>query len=294
MPASTSSEPRYFLTVPVRVRRHSICALIALAAVGSSCGGSGGGGGDNDGVALTEHLSTDADYYSAVDLTLLREDLDLPEDADPLAGDLAPFGSIPLNPLLEVADTEVRDALELPFAYAAAGADTEDGFVGVIGTTADTGEVGSVLGDLGFRDQAGVLVNEGKPGAVAVRLDLGLIYVSQEPAALRTIPAEPADDPPTELLGELDAPVIQTIPPPACGREAALTANADGSGELVYLINGGADATKLEPSSDGGSGATFGEPEVDGDLIELPIDLGESDGLDARNLRSQYFIDYEC
>ena len=270
-----------------------VCAVLALSvAAVAGCGGSDGGEGAA--VDLTKRLPADADFYSTVDLGALRQGLDLPDDADPLDGDLLSFSG-PLGILAQFGDPDVTEALELPQAFALATAVTADGPVTAIATHADTGEIGSTLGDLGFEDQGGVL-SGGDSQTLAVRLDDGAIYLARDAEGLEGIDREPADDPPRQLLEELDAPLIQTTPSPDCARESAITANADGSGEIAYLIDGGADASRLAPpESDVDDRVTFGEPQVDGDLITLMVEAeGDGNVLVAQQVQAQLFLVYEC
>lgn len=273
--------------------------------------GCGGGGGTSSAVELTKRLPAGAPSYRVVDLTTLRADLGLPEDADPLAGDLALITTPVLGTVPGVAGTEVAAALDLGLATAAA---TAADSVTVLATQADTGDIGSSLGDLGFEDRGGILERPGAarrsgqveqvaagqvpgetglgPASAAVRLEEGLIFFADDPALLRGLPAEPLDDLPAELLTDLDdAPVIDVTSVDTCFRETGKTAEADGSGELAFLVDGIAEADRLTPESEGGF--TFGEPKVDGDLITVPVS-SDSPGFAALNVAAALLTTYDC
>lgn len=270
-------------------------AAICLGFVLSGCGSSGG---TSNAVDLTKRLAPDAPSYRVVDFTTLRVDLGLPEDADPLTGDLAVLASPALGSLPAVTGMPIAATLDLGRATAAATA-TERESVTVLSTEADTGDIGSALGDLGFVDRGGVLeeVEQPEPSerpapAPAIRLEEGLIFIAEDPALLRDLPADPLDDLPAELLGDLgDAPVIVTIEVDACVRATGMTAEADGSGELAFLVDGGADAERLSPADE--QGLEFGEAEVDGDLITIPVSSVDG-GYAAMDAAMGLLTSYDC
>lgn len=277
----------------------------ALLAIGSAlflallAGCGGGAGGGDDAVALSRWLPAGADSYTAVDLTAFREGLDLPEDADATGRELAPYSGPALAPVFAARDRKVLSALE-PGALTAI---ASDGEVSAMATTADTGEIGSALGDLGFTDEGGVLVygdlgsGSGGRESVAFRLDDGLIFAATDPAALRSLPKEPAEKAPSPLLNDFDAPYvfIAGVPGPGCIRAQVATAQPGGDGEIAWLVDGGASSDAVE--SQGSGAIEVGEPEVDGDLVTVPVsyaDEGTGGGIASREALGSSQVSYVC
>jgi hypothetical protein len=135
-------------------------------------------------------------------------------------------------------------------------------------TAADTGEVGSALGDLGYRDVDGILVRgQDDP---AIRLDDGLIFASNDVAALRSVPDEQADDVPLDILGRApgDA-IIASGAGPDCVRESATVTTADGAASIAFLVDGDADGDRVQPQS-----AIINDPDVHGNFVEAQVQGG--------------------
>lgn len=295
-----------------------LLALAALAPIlATGCGGGESGG--NGAVALTKRLSPDLGYAVA-DLTAAREALGLPEDADPLARDEGgrspflplvqePFGSLGASigrtPVTDVVDPAlVRGvATDLPRA----GSEP----VTVVRTDADTGEIGSSLGDLGYAERGGILelprglteaapsgrpesgisVVEGPEQPPAFLLEDGLVFISLDPAALRDLPAEPLDELPTPLLEALDEPAITTFPGPECTSGLVAGTNVDGGGEVAFGVPEDPDPTRLEISD--GAGVSFEAPEVDGDLVVARFDSAQPT-TGAAIVVGLLAVDYDC
>lgn len=277
----------------------------ALLAIGSAlflallAGCGGGAGGGDDAVALSRWLPAGADSYTAVDLTAFREGLDLPEDADATGRELAPYSGPALAPVFAARDRKVLSALE-PGALTAI---ASDGEVSAMATTADTGEIGSALGDLGFTDEGGVLVygdlgsGSGGRESVAFRLDDGLIFAATDPAALRSLPKEPAEKAPSPLLNDFDAPYvfIAGVPGPGCIRAQVATAEPGGDGEIAWLVDGGASSDAVE--SQGSGAIEVGEPEVDGDLVTVPVSYADEEtggDIASREALGSSQVSYVC
>lgn len=274
-------------------------ALAVVAPLSGGCGGGGSGpGGENAAVPLTEWLPRDAPGYVAVDLAALREDLGEEEDLDPFS---APPGSILHAAATEATDgmrgpagepepTELLRILRLGEATAIAESRASESAITAIATSADTGEIGSELGDAGFADSGGVLLRAGDP---AIRLEVGIVFVSPDPAALRRLPDEPAEDVPDPLLEELDAPFVETIPGADCVRSQGASSEADGSGEIALVIDGGADASRVGVSS--GARYGLGEPDADGDVVKLEADPPEGPiGFAAVEALRDGAVSYDC
>nr|MBA2523333.1 hypothetical protein [Solirubrobacterales bacterium] len=170
-------------------------AIVGMLMVVGAVAGCGSSSGGSAAVALTKWLPPGADFYSAADLVSLREDLDLPEDADPLpspeplgdpnaSADFVELARLALADLVELsADPRVIAALDLGTARTIASSSDRSGFaLTIVSTSADTGDIGSALGDLGFADHGGIL-SKGSAGP-SFRLDDGLIIVARDPALL--------------------------------------------------------------------------------------------------------------
>lgn len=283
--------------MPGGIRSSAVAGAAALAALLAGCGG-GSGGGDNTAVALTEWLPVGAPGYTAVDLAALREDLGGEEDLDPFS---APLGSNLLG-AASLATDGLRDSAGAPasrellrilrFGEATSIAESRDSEspVTAIATSADTGEIGSDLGDAGYRDRGGILVRGGDP---AVLLEIGIVFVSPDPAALRGIPDEPADEPPDPLLEELEGPFVATTLGQDCVRSQGASGEADGSGEVGLLIDGDADAGRVRAA--GSPRIELGEPEADGDVVTLAVEGPEDGaGFAAFDALSDGAVTYDC
>ncbi|MFN8151867.1 MAG: hypothetical protein U0R24_12185 [Solirubrobacterales bacterium] len=288
---------------PVRPLATIAVALLAASALWAGCGGDGGtgGGADGDAVELSRWLPADAGSYSAVDLMTFRDDLDLADDADATGEDLAPYAAPGLAPVFAAGDQDLIAALEpgaLTAIASSGGSARPDGAgLSAMATSADTGEIGSALGDMGFREEAGVLVREGS--SVAFKLEDGLIFAATDPAALRSLPEEPRDQSPSQLLEDLDAPFVYivSVPGSGCIRSQAATAEPGGDGEIAWLVDGGADADAVDAQDS--SAIEVGEPDVDGDLVTIPVSYveggaGSGSGVAARDALGSFQVSYDC
>lgn len=272
---------------------------IALAALALTASGCGAGAGSNGVAELTKRLPPGAETYDVADFVALREDLGLGEETDPLksdAGAIRVAARSAMAALGEHSDPKVLAALELKLARSAATGDTPAGPVTLIGTNADTGEIGSALGDLGYVDRGGVLV--GGRGEPSFRLDTGAIFVAGDPALLRRIPEEPADELPDPLLDSLDAPFVEVERlGVGCVASRGATGEADGSGEVNFRVDGEADASRVEITDAGG--VDLGEPEADGDVASVearlePDDGAAADGFAAVSALRSEAVSYSC
>ena len=70
-----------------------------------------------------------------------------------------------------------------------------------------------------------------------------------------------------------------------------MTADADGSGELAFLVDGGAEAERLSPWDE--QAFEFGPPEVDGDLITVPVSSDDG-GFAAMDAAQGLLTSYDC
>jgi hypothetical protein len=171
----------------VRGSRTTTIATLLLAGALAGCGGGTGTGG-NAAIELTKRLPTGAAAYTAVDLAAYKDAQGLPEDADPMStAGLATVGQPPFDvfyppvrgktaTVTANADIEevsfhsprlkALDAIDPGSVTAAATSQESDrngeDSVAVFATSADTGEIGSQLGDLGYMDVRGVLEAPGR------------------------------------------------------------------------------------------------------------------------------------
>lgn len=259
--------------MPIAIRSFSAAlAALAVAAL-AGCGGGGGGGG-NAAVSLTRWLPSNAPGYAAADLAALRDDLGLDEESDPLErpdNALAAAAGAVLGPLA----LSLPDAVDLRFATEVATAREGEGAITAIATSADTGEIGSALGDAGYRDRGGVLV--GEPGSPAFKLVVGIVFAAPSPTPLRAIPDEPADEAPDPLIEDLSGPYVETrVSRAPCARIEGATGLADGSGEVVVLLDPGADAPDLRTQDT--PTVKVGEPEADGETLSVEAEPADPDG----------------
>ena len=271
-----------------------VAGALALSPGLAGCGEDTPSGG-HDPVDLTRRLAPDAGEYVVADLARLRADLGLPEDADPLgvqsaAEEFSGLGMRPLAGLLAALPSrDVTAALDLGAARAAAYSSSGRDGVTALATDADTGDVGSDLGDLGYEDMGGILEQKGEPN---LRLEAGLIFASGDPALLRDLPKDPLDELPAPLLGEVDGDVI-LYRSPGVGRctNVAASTDAEGDGELVIEVDGGAEIDNLE--LDQGGGVRFGEPKVDGEIITVPVSSTRG-GFAAEVATFGLLVSYDC
>jgi hypothetical protein len=285
-------------------------ALLALAVAG--CGGGSGAGDGSDAAQLTKWLPPGSASYRAIDLTAFKDELGLPEDEDPWRGRLGQQGAAPFAVLLptvkpqesgivetgesidgqtfNVPSTAILEAVGPESVTSAAtsqsGSGAENVNMSVFATSGDTDEIGSALGDLGYRYDGGVLVKGDRDPAI--RLDDGLVFASDSADALRAIPEEPASDYPAKLLGDIGGDDVRVAAYGfECVVESGVGADADGSGRIAFLIDGGAEADRLDPQD-----ALAGDPDVDGDLVTAEVEPGDP-GIGAADILA-LFPRYDC
>lgn len=274
-------------------------ATVVLA----GCGGDSGeqvqprtaGSGALDLVRL---LPQDADTYSTVDLTALKGGLAVPASANPYSDrKLISFTSATLNGVYAgVPKRTVVDALELPSATALAfssGGFGED--VTAVATPVDLEQVREALLALGFVDRGGVLegpdgkravperrepktgtVQSGAPiqleppvhGASAVRLEDGGFLISDNGELLRSLGSQ-ASELPLRVLNSLEGDATNAFRGVECIREEGIATSADGSGELIFALDGRPDPKRFS----GLDSPKFGEPAVSGNQLIVPIEL---------------------
>lgn len=290
---------------PDRTRASLRAALLGAltAALLAGCGGDDTDPATSGAVDLTRWLPKDAVTYTAIDIAAYKEELDLPEDADVErvsalgVGVLGPFGSLlakppALEPSTVPGDGPLRfgavlNAVDTSAVTSAAASDSSGFTMTVMATSADVGEIGSRLGDLGYRDMGGVLVR-GK-GQPAIRLMEGLVFASDDPGMLRGIPDEPRDDPPLKLLEELDgADIAVNRIDGRCYSEAGASVHVDGSVELAVLVPGGGEAEGFQPDT-----GEVGEADADGEVVTKPV-IEPADGESARAILARFWPGYEC
>ncbi len=278
----------------------AILGLVLLAGCGG--GDEPGGGGA---VELTKWLPREARSYYVVDVSAVKEDLGLAEDAhpfDPLTDQtqdsvfqlFALFMPPPEKTYSYVtandpSDSKPQPLSEIPLMKAVDPSAVTAAAQGVYGrgsdaftlvalrTTADTGEIGSALGDLGYTDSDGLLVPPDElGGAPSVKLEEGLIFASDDPGAFRSLTDEPADELPLRILGEVAGNEILAVSLPGiptgnrqdCVDAYALAGDRNG-GEVAYLVDGEAEADRFSPQPD--DEPQVEEVDADGDLLVAHI-----------------------
>jgi hypothetical protein len=283
-----------------------------MAGALAGCGGSGGGA-DNAAIELTKRLPPGAAAYEAIDLAAYKDAQGLPEDADPMStAGLATAGQPPFNVFYPVikAKTGVMqrsediskdsfssppltalDAIDPGSVTAAATSQESDRdreeSVAVFATSADTGEIGSRLGDLGYKDVRGVLEAPGR--GPSILLDDTVFYASDDADLLRALPDEPADDLPAALLGRLEGvDVIVSATRFGCIRESGVSVNGDGSSQIGFLIDGEASAERIEPAD------STSDPRADGDVALADVAPEDAPEPSARAIRARLFPRYDC
>jgi hypothetical protein len=293
--------------------RRALIAALAAAALLAGCGG-GGGGGTSDAVDLTKWLPDDATSYRVADVSGIKEDLGLPEDANPVdplkdeTQDAAlqiigifippvsatiPAGTKPPE-VPRFRDMPLLNAIDPAAVTAAASAILGPGpdipRTVVLETTADTGEVGSALGDLGYTDDGGILVPpDDIKDAPTVRLDDGLIFASTEPDALRSIPDDPADELPLRILDEVDGrQIVATRTDADCVVESAIAGDRE-EGELAYIVDGQAEEDRFTPAGD----SQVEDIDVHGDLLVAHVEL-RGDQQSINDFVSVNLPGYDC
>ena len=125
----------------------------------------------------------------------------------------------------------------------------------------------------------------------------GLIFAATDPAALRSLPKEPAEKAPSPLLNDFDAPYvfIAGVPGPGCIRAQVATAEPGGDGEIAWLVDGGASSDAVE--SQGSGAIEVGEPEVDGDLVTVPVSYADEEtggDIASREALGSSQVSYVC
>jgi hypothetical protein len=288
------------------MRRAFPAALTAVALL-AGCGG-GGGGGTSDAVDLTKWLPSTTASFEALNLVAFKDALGLDEDADPRTNEQLDAVSEPIfsNLLPQAPDswtgyrsdsrpTGVLEAVDPSSITAAASSDAEaehtTGNTTVYATTEDTGEIGSRLGDLGYRDEGGVLEHpdSGKLEWPAIKLDEGLVFASRSAEDLRAIPEERGEDLPAALLGKLEGDdiVVSTVPTD-CVRESGASVSADGDAQAGVLVDQEADASRLVVV-----GGLDGESHSDGEEVVADVEPSEQ-APGARALRAELIPSYDC
>lgn len=297
----------------VRTRRTITTAAALLAGTLAGCGGDGG---SNDAVELTKRLPTHAIGYTALDLAALKSDLGLPDDADPLsaprlrgtaysalAGLMPPLrrrievvrpGEDISSEPLKAPRAKILDSLDPGLITAVAtsqrGKAGGGSGVTVLATSEDIGEIGSALGDLGFRDRGGVL--EDPDGGAAVRLDDATVYASDDEDLLRSLPDDPVDDLPAELLDELEGDQVRVARSDGCVQEYGSAGSDDGTAEFAFLVEGEADPAKVQISEP--SGIDVGATEVDGDVVKVRVESTSDGRATPEDLQSELLPGYDC
>jgi hypothetical protein len=279
-------------------------------------------GAEPDAIGLIRVLPGDAQGYSTADLLALEEGLDLASSADPYSDrELTPFTNATLGGVYAGHPEEaVVDALELPSATALASTAGGDGApVTAVAISSGTAEIREALLDLGFVDRGGVLegpdgaratherlrgtfeiVEAGEaisserlpPGddATAVRFVEDGFLVSDDGDLLRSLGSE-ADELPLQVQSSLQGDATHSLlvgGGDGCILEQGIATSADGSGELVFLLDQDPDPSRFSSLDSAG----FGEPAVDGDRLVIPIDVDAPES--PADLLSRTLPGYDC
>ncbi|MBA3302037.1 MAG: hypothetical protein H0T15_09240, partial [Thermoleophilaceae bacterium] len=194
------------------MKRVLIPAVALLAWVG--CGGEAPSPGSGaDAQALTGKLNPKTPAAAAVDLTEVREALDLPADADPRKErELLFLAGLAIAPLQSPKETPVGDAIDFGQVSAAAGGGLfSPTAVNVLASGQDFDEIAEKLGAEGFRRDGDVLVTDRpafEAGASAVAGGDGLIALATTPGEARAALEREEDETPLARALELvDGPV---------------------------------------------------------------------------------------
>jgi hypothetical protein len=232
----------------------------------------------------------------------VRTSLGLPDDVDPFRDrKLNPFSNSSLGGLYSASPApRVLDALATPAVSALAFADDHDSApVTAMRIAADPSDIRADLLALGFVDRDGVLEgpngkratgvkpiqgevevistgeSETEPSGsphhgLAIRFIDDTLFLSADADALRGLPATPADRLPLDVQSMLDGDATWALGPGDCLLGSGIAMDADGSGELVYVVDGRPDADAFT----GAISSELGDPEIDGNVLTVPVDVG--------------------
>lgn len=274
-------------------------------------------GSANDVVQLTRRLPPGADGYSAVDVAAVKDGLGMSDSADPI-GDTEVFaltspalsGIFTSNP-----EKKVVAALDLSEATAFAGSpDRQYEFVTAVETDADEADLRESLRKLGFLENQGVL--EGPYGVdaiaeppqtitsevgaaptkperfehrpIAIRFFDGGFLVSNSRESLRRL-GSVADELPAEALEGMDGEMVFGRDGGSdCVRSQGLETNMDGSGRVIFVIDGAPEPAGFSPEGSD----PYGEPTVAGERLIVPL---ETDGPESpRQVIADTLPGYDC
>lgn len=292
------------------MRRGWLVASLAIAVAVGGCGGEDDSEPEppvGDAIELTRWLPEGGSFYDSMDVADFKDELGLPEDADPLADKkLSRYTSGNLSGALFATNVQgdVREALDLPAVTQVASFSPSDQAVDPITAMAgaDPDRVRDALEALGFVEHDGVLegpegwraegVDEEDHGSeqqnpLAVRIEDGIIFTSSSAELLQSVRSEPGALP-LPVQEELDGDLTQAMLPYACIDGSGYEMDADGSGALIYLVDGGADPESFD-AKDGGA---FGTPEADGELLRVPFEIDPPNA--PTELQVETFASYRC
>ena len=262
--------------------------LLLMAAVAAGCGGSGTG-------ELLERLPSDTPLLATIDLAAAREQLGLPDDADPTAPNrdaqsaerrLLFAAGYALPHLQRPFDLPILDALDESQieAAATAGLRGEDQLT-VVRTGQPADEVLDGLERGGYRRQGDVVASGESPFkvvyAAAAESDGLLLLGGSRAAVRRALEGEAAGaGPARKLMDELDGAlrVAATGSGSGCVRGVAGGERLKPSeGDLLLRVEGVARPER-SPLGDGAGlerelarNAHFEKPTAEGDLLRIPF-----------------------
>lgn len=286
------------------LRWRGLAAAAVATVILGGCGGDsdepvGDQSAGSNAFDLVRLLPQDAQSYSTVDLAALKRGLGLSTSASPYSDrQLIPFTSEALNGVYAGAPNRaVLDALDLPSATALASSSAGRGpQITAVATSVDPAEIRKALLDLGFVDRGGVLegpdgerasperhaaqvekvpagtaITEIEPpvhGAIAVRFADGAFLVSDSGELLRSL-GSVASESPLRVQSSLEGDATFAFKGGGCILEQGIATNADGSGVLIFEVDGVPDPKGFS----GLDSPRFGEPIVGGEQLRIPIDL---------------------
>lgn len=259
-------------------------------------GGCGGDGGDRD--ELLARLPAGSQFIAYSDLDAVRQDLDLPDDADPteVEGGFAFAQSVVgLDLGVGPGDFDTLPLLRLEDADAIASS-TGSETATVISTEADPETVATTLADAGFAEEGeDTFARED----TAIALGDGVIGVARTPEEAEALVGEPGDDPPEPFAqAEIEGSVISSTAldsDDGCLSYVVSTDQPTEGGEIVFFPVDQPDLTRVDVPDE----EQFGEPRVEGDSVRVDV-APDSEGdpaiatLAAYDALALLLVTYDC
>lgn len=257
-------------------------------------------GGEGDESDLVDRLPADTVTASYVDLEALREQLGLPEDADPSEVDITDQSDESQDLLqLQGAVAMVLQNLSVPGSEDPINAALDGGQITaaargngtgtaeeppvtltVIKTDQSFDDIAAGLEDEGFEEKDSVLESEEAPtyNVVADAGD-GVVVLGDERDAVETAVADEGEAPAVaDLLDEVEGAqrTATVFEDSECVTSIVTGADADPlEGEMVLNVDGEADEDNFDDAATVGFGIELEDPEFDGDTVRVAFTAGE-------------------